>query len=260
MKNSISDQIPFVLSLLVPLMFATTAVAQIGPYGNYYGGWGAHPYAAIGAINSTQNTMRTISAERQAASQQQAAQRSAALQSSIRDSLASGGRARAEGIANQQRTEQDWWFQQQQRKMAENRARESRRPAFGASAAVPRSFVPSTPQTEAPQASTDIIKWPTVLRDARFAQQRTRVEEPFRRVASGGTAVTVNEYRAIVDATQQMQNTLEQMSYEISAGAYQGVEKFLLQLADEARGKIASATPPATGAAAETSESSGKIE
>ena len=49
---------------------------------------------------------------------------------------------------------------------------------------------------------------------------------------------TLEDYRAMIDATEQMKTILKGMVYEISAGDYMATEKFLDALAGEARERI----------------------
>ena len=99
-------------------------------------------------------------------------------------------------------------------------------------------MTPSTMQQAPARKSTDIIPWPAVLRDARFAQQRARVEGPFRKQAAEGTPPTVDEYKGMIDAGEKMKQILKGAAYQISAGDYMAVEKFLDAMAAESQERI----------------------
>ena len=90
----------------------------------------------------------------------------------------------------------------------------------------------------APEAATDVIKWLPVLCEPRFAAERARVEAPYRRDPTGRTNPTTADYQNMIDAAGQMKAVLGRMTAEISAQDYLNAEKFLDQLAAEARGRI----------------------
>jgi hypothetical protein len=209
------------------LAFAATAQAQFWPrhHGGYYGGddmgvWGA--YAS--AIESS--TSRQIAEQNRLAGAQAAMQQNAALQNNIRNTMTSQAQERTQDLLAQRQSNRDWWFQVQQQQTANRLALAARSAGVEAIPAV-------APRYEAP---TDVIKWLPVLCDPRFAEQRAAIEAPYRRVPK--QQPTVADYEKMIDAAQQMKVTLGQMTAEISAQEYLNAEKFLDQLAAEARGRI----------------------
>ena len=228
MQSSILSRILLAWGFLVPVILAGTATAQLGPYGSYYGGWGAYPYID----SSVYNTQSRIAAKQKAATQSQAFSRSTRIQQDIHDTLSSEGRMRTQAIQSSQQQGRDWWFQQEQRKLAQQKSRSGPRYGPVASVAAPRSYGSAATTEE----STGIIAWPPLLKAQRFAKQRTMVESPYLDSATGKP--TAEEYLGMVKATDQMKVLLKQMSYEINASEYLESEKFLDQLADEARGHV----------------------
>ena len=112
----------------------------------------------------------------------------------------------------------------------------SHRSAGTASAASFSSPVPAPvpAAARAAEAATDVILWPSVLRDPRFATARSIVEAPYRRGPTGQAGPTAADYRSIAEAAGLMTLTLGQMAPEIPATDYLRARNFLNQLAGEA--------------------------
>ncbi len=212
--------------------FSAAASAQFWPgYGSRdggYGGWGGAQVA-----QQADATMRNIAEQEHAASQAIAAQQSATMQGNIRNTLSTQAEMRTQGILNQQQSNRDWWFQVQQQQQAQRRAM-----AAGGRPAVPETFVPAPTISRSGSVATDIIPWPAVLWDSRFAQQRTVVEAPYRRDAGKQVTRTVADYESMIEAAGQMKLILGEMTSELTAQEYLHADKFLDQLAAEARGRI----------------------
>ncbi len=231
--------------LAVCLVTSSTAVlGQTWPgYGRHRGGYGG--YGGYGddagvmavyssAINSA--SMRSAAQSERAAGERAAAQQMAAMQGGIRSTLGTQAEARTQSLLSQQQSNRDWWFQVQEQQVAQRRAVAA---SSGLGAAAPVMGFESTPTTQAmPQAATDIIKWLPVLCEPPFAEQRARVEAPYRRGSGGLGTPTVADYKDMVDAAQQMKTILGKMTARISAQDYLGAEKFLDRLAAEANERI----------------------
>ena len=86
--------------------------------------------------------------------------------------------------------------------------------------------------------SSDVIRWPAILTDSRFAAEREQIEAPFRRALSGGPTPTVADYRTIIAASEQMKVKLRGMAPELIASEYLVLDSFLDQLEGEGRGRI----------------------
>ena len=80
-----------------------------------------------------------------------------------------------------------------------------------------------------------IIPWPPVLCDPRFAYQRATIEAPFRHSLQGQGNPAAEDYQGIIDAVEQMKAILRQITAEISVREGLSAERFLDQLAAEAR-------------------------
>lgn len=218
---------PFCLSL-VP----AAASAQFWPGHGYgiggFGGWGGAQVAA-----EADATMRNIASQEHAASQSIAAQQSAAMQANIRNTLSTQADIRTQSMLSQQQSHRDWWFQVQQQQSAQRRARQG-----GAVPAAGPAHVPTAPTLRVPPIATDIIPWPPVLWDSRFDEQRAAVEAPYRRNVGKQASRTAADYEGMIEAAEQMKVVLGAMTSEISAQDYLHAQKFLDQLAAEARGRI----------------------
>jgi hypothetical protein len=92
--------------------------------------------------------------------------------------------------------------------------------------------------TTATRIATDVIPWPPVLCDRRFAEQRAKVEAPFRRSPKGQLTLSPADCQSIIDAIEQMQITLGQMTAETSVHDSFVAGKFLDQLAGEIRQQV----------------------
>ena len=228
MRSSMLTGAVLALGCLVWLPLA--AMAQFGPYGSYSLYEGAGPYVASAR---SANVSRQLAAQRHATTFDRGQQQMANQQRDIRASLSRQGQSRTASMERHVGDYKDWWFTTQQRQFAQRQARQQSRPA----AAMPRgtaSFSPSTMQSTPPQESTGIIAWPPVLRNAQFAEQRARVEGPFQT----GINPTIKQYKGMIDATEKMKQTLKNNAYQISAGEYMEVEKFLDTLAAECQERV----------------------
>jgi hypothetical protein len=87
-------------------------------------------------------------------------------------------------------------------------------------------------------AAPSIIPWPTVFRDHPFDAERERIEAPYRRSLNGQGAPTAADYQEIIDAAAQMKAILWQTTGTVSEQDSQIAEKFLDQLALEARSQL----------------------
>jgi hypothetical protein len=115
-----------------------------------------------------------------------------------------------------------------------------------ASLEVMSSSVAPSPPTTAGTASiasepVAVIPWPAALRDARFADQRTRVEMPFRRDLGSQPNLSTADCQSIAEAAEQMKNILWQAGSDNSPQDSLDAERFLNQFIAEARGQNASA-------------------
>ena len=232
------------MSVLFPACCALGLLACTSPawgqlyrghgYSYGYGGWGDGGAAALGSLSTTSqyNTTRNIQAASQVAGQNIAAQQSAAMQSNIRNSMMTQAQTRSQDMLNQRQSNQDWWFQVQQRQVAQRQATAGRMPPTmppatsfepSASAATSATSASSTPAA----AADDVMQWPTALQDARFAALRSEIEAPYRRTPGKISYPTPEDYLAMLQPIQQMRGILGQMTSELTAREYLDAEKFL---------------------------------
>jgi hypothetical protein len=147
----------------------------------------------------------------------------------------------------------NWWRQVEAQQVAQQRQAQSfiRPPTAIAAAPAGGAAAAAGPVISA-RASTELIRWPTVLLDPRFDEARAKIEAPYRRVEAESKPMTADDYVQMVATANGMKATLKQMAYEISAAEYMATEQFLDQLIKEAEARAeakekASAQPaPAT--------------
>ncbi len=224
-----------VLSILALAIISPTAQAQFWPGYGYFGGYGAWGAYSAGMENAV---TRNVYAQDQMAGQLAASRQMASMQSNIRNTLDTQAQMRSQAINNQQQSNRDWWFQVQQQQMAQQRAMPSGGGSASAEALVAAAEMVKQPTETQYKADTDIIRWPPILCETQFAAQRAIVEAPYRREPNGKANPTVEDYQNMIKATDQMKAMLSDMASEISAQVYLQTEKFLNQLAAEARERI----------------------
>jgi hypothetical protein len=239
-----------ILTVLWLVASATTAGAQMLPRhhshsSGYYDGWGGYS-GGLDALPSTLEmaSMRRVAQSGQLVGDAVAARQIANRQSNINSALAADA-AQRQGFINQQENSRDWWFQSQQQSMAQQRAMAAQ---AGANAAQARAVVAQAeamgvsagyvPPSPAPTAKTDVIPWLSLLCDPQFAEQRSRIEAPYRRGDKGLSQPTPDDYRDMIAATDQMKTLLKGMAASVSAQDYLNAEAFLNQLAKEARERL----------------------
>ena len=255
MRSSMFTRFLFTLNFVVAVLVVETATAQFGPHGRGYGGWGAHPYT-MGNYQVSQQ----IAAQRHNLTFSIAQKQAASQQRDIRRTTSREARSRLDSASREKGKNRDWWFQQEQRKLAQRQARGTRYAASPAPVATASSFAPATARRAPTRESDDIIKWPVLLKEPPFAEQRARVEEPYRRQASEGGRPTAGDFRSMIDAAGEMKTILKGIAYEVSAGDYMAVEKFLNDLAAEAQAwekRAAEAQAPAEPSEETTEASAG---
>lgn len=225
-----------VLAAIWLLTLAATAEAQMWPGRGGYRGYGSD--GAWGAYTAAKNyaTTANIAQQNRMAGQQASMQQMAMRQSNIRNTLGSQAARQTQGITSQQQSNRNWWFQVQQQQATQRRSM----PMGSAAARAPVAFEPSS---NVPMADTEVIPWLPILCDPQFAQQRTRVEAPYRRQPEANP--TVEDYKNMLDAADQMKVTLNKLAAQISAQEFLDAVAFLDKLAAEARGRIEQDAPPA---------------
>jgi hypothetical protein len=213
------------------LSIPTWGHAQFWPH--YYGRDSA--YGAWGAFSSAvqDSTTRHIAEQDRLAGEIAASRQTAAMQSNIQNTMMNQAEARTQNYLNQRQNSRDWWFQVQQQQVAQ-RHTASARPSVGD--AVIAGFEATSPKAVQSQAATDVIHWLPVLCEPCFAAQRARIEAPYRHTPK--QSPTTADYENMIDAAQQMKVQLGRITADISAQDYLQAEKFLDQLAAEARGRI----------------------
>ncbi len=216
-------------------MSAATVSVQMFPRSRYnrssYDGYDDGALAAAAALNSADNAERNASQSYQAWSQQAASSQMSGVESGIQSAMNAGDQQYAQNLHNRQQAGRDWWFQVERQQVAQRRAQASRYAAMTAG-------FESAPAANGPKANTDIIKWLPLLQAPQFAAQRTLIEAPYRRNSKGLSTPTVDDYRNMIKAAEQMKAILKGMTAEITAEEYFDSEDFLNRLAAEARERL----------------------
>lgn len=249
-------------------MSAATVSAQLFPARRYRGSYDGLDYydAAVGALalGSADSATRGVAQNYQAWRQQAAAPQMSATQSGIQNAMSADAQRRTEAIYSQQQSNRDWWFQTQQQQIAQRQAAATQMEAaqLVADSAQRQSqgtqyqpqgmqyeTSPAAPGFESetkfvpPPVAMDVIPWSPVLRFPRFAEQRARIEAPYRRSSKGLSTPTAKDYQDMIDATEKMKTILKGLVDIISAQDYFNTEAFLNQLASEARTRLKEVTP-----------------
>ncbi len=237
------------MSVLFPACCALGILASAGPalgqmwrshgYPYGYGGWGDGAAGALGSLSATSqyNTTRDIQSANKLAGQNIAAQQSAAMQSNIQNTMMSQAQSQTQNLMNQRQANKDWWFQVQQQQVAQRQSAGGRMPP----SMPPPGFEPATiaaaaPAAEAaPKAADDVMQWPAVLQDARFAALRSAIEAPYRRTPGKLSYPTREQYLAMLPTIEQMRSLLDQMTADMTAREYLDAQKFLELIARQAQ-------------------------
>ena len=216
-------------------MSATTVSAQIWPgfrdRRSSYDGYDEGAVAAAAALGSADSATRTTAESYQAWSQRAASSQMSGMESGIRSAMNAGDQQYAQNLYSQQQAGRNWWFQVEQQQTAERQAQAARYAAMSAG-------FESAQIANAPKANTDIIKWLPLLQLPQFAAERSQIEAPYRRNSKGLSTPTVDDYRNMLKAAEQMKATLKSMTANITAEEYFSSEAFLNQLAAEIRQRL----------------------
>jgi hypothetical protein len=231
-----------------------TCSAQLWPgrhrnYGSYDGYdsdalWGAY------ALSSANSAARDTAQGFRAWSQQAGPPQTTTVQSNVRSAMADAADRRTQGLYDQQQANRDWWLQTQQRQVAQQQAVATeyelqRQRTAAASFEDDEPFTPSSegvPEVVS-RANMDVIKWAPLLRATPFAQQRARIEAPYRRSTQGLSTPTAKDYKDMSAAVAEMKLILQGMAGNVSAQAYMNTEAFLKKLDAEIQDRLAKATP-----------------
>jgi hypothetical protein len=84
-------------------------------------------------------------------------------------------------------------------------------------------------------ATTDVIKWPRMLREPRFSPQRAMIEAPYRRDPQGRANPTAADYQDMINVAGEMKSAVGQMTAEYSIEECLETSEFLDQMAAAAR-------------------------
>jgi hypothetical protein len=189
-------------------------------YPGYYGGWG-YDYGLIYALGGGR---RYYAQSQRLINEQIAAQQTAAMQRSIRDAMSAEALRRSEQTFAQQQAERDWWLLAQQQQMAGRQQ-----------AAAVAAMTAESKSVAAPKAPTDVINWPSLLQAPQFAEQRARIEAPYRRNPKGLSTPTAADYNDIIKSVEQIKLLLKEMTARLTAQEYFDTQAFLDRMAGEAR-------------------------
>jgi hypothetical protein len=196
------------------------------------------------------------------------------MESGIRNEMDADAARRAQSVSGSQQSGADWWFQAEQQQSAQRRQAARQEVAPPPIEAVPSPSYVAPPQDQpaqwrddgdeqrqydavrwqnemafhspgidshrfvVPPAATDVIKWPPALQVPRFAEQRRRIEAPYRRSATGLSTPTAKDYEDMIDAVGKMKATLKGATGYLTAKEYLDAGAFLDQLAAEVRARL----------------------
>jgi hypothetical protein len=224
-------------AIVATLLLETNAAnAQFAPRrnfgrsnGNYYN-YDSGYYPDINATNAMYQQAWTQHQQFQA---QTADTRTAAWQS-INQSAAAAANARTQSMMAQRQSSQDWWFQQQSRKLAESKANAAYQPVDLS----PLEYNDPAVRSASPTPQNEIMMWPTLLRDPMFDALRAKVEAPFRRAAADKKPMTADDYRGILQALGAMKTELKGLSSQVVESEYSAVESYLDELTADAQKRL----------------------
>jgi hypothetical protein len=211
---------------------AATAAAHHRHYG-HYDDYGCYDYGYDSAVviydlGRAGDSRRYVAQSERLLGQQIAAMQMAVMQGNIRGTMEADGQQRMQSILGQQQADRDWWLQTQQQQISQRQAQAAQLALLKAAA----DINPATP------AVPGLIQWPPALRGRQFAEQRARIEAPYRRGGKVPSTPTAKDYQDMIAAAGQMKTLLKGMAANVSAQGYLDATEFLDQLAAEARGRI----------------------
>jgi hypothetical protein len=207
------------------LSAATAAADPWHPhYYGYFGGCGYESAIVVYDLSRAGGARRYAAQER-LLGQQIAAQQLMVRQAGIRNSMQSAGEQRMQGIVDQQQADRQWWLQAQQEQIAERKA----------SAAADAN--------SSTAAESQLFQWPSVLRGPRFAEQRSRIEAPYRRGSKLPSVPTAKDYQDTIEATEQIRAILKSMAADVTPQDYLDATALLDYVAAQARMHIKDSAP-----------------
>lgn len=226
------------LVLTIAYLDTTSAMGQMFPRGGRRGGYGGYDgygydFGVTYDLSTAGNAARYTAQADRLAGERAATQQQAAMQSRINATMASNVASRQQAIYSQQQSARDWWFQAQQQQMSQQRAM-----SYGAGYAASTGIEAAASKQEA-KATNDIIQWAPILYDPRFAEDRAKIEAPYRRAPKGLSVPTPDDYKTMIETVGHMKATLKTMTGDLTAQEYLDADAFLDQLAGEAKERLA---------------------
>jgi hypothetical protein len=221
--------------VLAGLMQAATAEAQIAPRRGFSraGGYDGYDVGIFPDINQSNAAIMQSYTQNRELQTQSAMARSASWRN-INQSAAQQANMQTQSMLAQRQSSKDWWYAQQERKLAQSQAR---------SAPPPRSLPateyaePSSPPEQTP-AAREIMIWPTLLKSPMFDDLRAKVEAPFRRAYADKQPLTADDYRGILQAIEEMKAKLATLASQVVESEYAAVESYLNELAADAQKRL----------------------
>jgi hypothetical protein len=179
-------------------------------YGGYYDDGGLASAVALASTNRADSSQMQIASQNQQAAQQAANQQRMAMQSGIRNSMMTQAQDRTNAIADQRQSYRDWWFQTNEQQLSGRPAAATRSSApLAGGFGMRQSGGGFTYDDFHPPVDLDIIKWPSVLQEKAFADERAQIEAPYRRSPPGLSAPTAADYRNMLKTVADMNSILE---------------------------------------------------
>ena len=214
---------------------------HIGGYNGGYYGYDAGIYPDINKTNAAYQQAWT----QQKQYQGQTVQAQTSAWQNINRMAAQQASMQTQSMQAQRQSSQDWWFQQQSRKLAESKAGASPQPMFLPSTIYAEPAAPvNNPPSQA--AAKEIMIWPTLLKSPMFDALRAKIESPFRRAYADKKPLTADDYRGILQAIGEMKTKLESLSSQVVESEYAAVEGYLDDLATDAQKRLDARISPQT--------------
>jgi len=211
--------------------------AQLVPRrGGHYGG-GYEDWGTLGALTAAYSSAAQQCAymeDRQLQAVGTMA-RSAAWQQ-INRSVAAENAARNRGFDDAGQSARDWVFAHQPALHLGPLAAGPAPPTAPHIETAPASEAPAAPADGPP--SQDMLRWPTLLNTAPFAELRAEVEAPFRRARAGHRPLAAADYRSVIQALTTMRSRVVAMKAQILSREYTMVLAYVDALLSDAQRRL----------------------
>ena len=232
-----------IFAAAAPLVAVEPAMAQFLPHSRGGQGWG--PYVSPGSSYVD----RGVVAQQKGADRRQQLALNAQQHQVQNQLLQSQAQQNSAWISQRQSSvDQIRWEQavRQGQQFAQRAPQPSVMPSGGVVQPLPAALpaaLPQTPPLETTPPAVDgeepsgEVKWPTLLKDPRFAEPRSKLEKLLAADRATEAGLTSAEYEEMVRAATRMKDVLRGMAGELIAAEYLAVEGFLNDLISKYQAK-----------------------